>query len=198
MRRGEAGFTLVELMVALLIFGLLSAAGVALLSFSVRAQEAADERLDALAQLRRANALLTSDLAQAAPRLSRDEAGAVRAAFAGGTGADGEPALLFVRRGWANHDGAARPSLQKVEYRLAGDRFERLAYPQVDGAESLDPVVLAGGVRALRLRYRDPQGEWRERWDPLQLSQMPRAVELIVTTADGGSIRQLFIVGAGA
>jgi general secretion pathway protein J len=50
----EAGFTLVELMVSLMIFGMLSAAGVALLSFSVRAQEAAESRLGDLAQLRRA------------------------------------------------------------------------------------------------------------------------------------------------
>ena len=194
--RREAGFTLVELMVALLIFAMLSAAGVALLSFSVRSQEAADARLGELAQIRRANALLTSDLAQAAPRLSRDEAGVVRAAFGGGTGAADAPALLLVRRGWDNYDGAARSSLQKVEYRLVGDRLERTAYRYVDGAASLGPVTLVDGVRAIRLRYRDERGEWRERWDPTQLSQMPRAVELILTPRDRPPVRQLFLVGA--
>jgi general secretion pathway protein J len=62
------GFTLVELLVALTIFAMLAATGVTLLSFSVRTQEAAGERLDRLAEIRRAGALLTSDLAQAAPR----------------------------------------------------------------------------------------------------------------------------------
>ncbi|HEY1145453.1 MAG TPA: prepilin-type N-terminal cleavage/methylation domain-containing protein, partial [Allosphingosinicella sp.] len=104
------GFTLVEMMVALLIFGLISAAGVALLTFSVRAQDMADERLGKLAEVRRAGALLTSDLAQATPRISRDERGAAELAFQGGTGAGGLVSLALVRRGWANYDGAARSS----------------------------------------------------------------------------------------
>lgn len=190
------GFTLVELMVALLIFGMLAAAGVALLSFSVKAQETADVRLGALADVRRAGALLTSDLAQAAPRLTRDEAGVTRAAFGGG--GEGEPALFLVRRGWDNFGGAARPSLQKVAYRLVGDRLERLAYPQVDGAAPLEPTPLIAGVRALRLRFRDGEGQWRERWDPRQLTALPLAVELIVDTEAQGSVRQLFLVGPGA
>lgn len=195
--RIETGFTLVELMVALLIFGMLSAAGVALLSFSVRAQEAADTRLAALAELRRASAILTSDLAQAAPRLSRDEAGAVHAAFGGGTGRADEPALLLVRRGWANYDGSPRSSLQKVEYRLSDDRLERRAYGHVDGAAGFEPVTLVNGVEALRLRYRDARGEWRDRWDPAQPTQMPRAVEMVLDLEDGASIRQLFLVETG-
>ena len=50
MTRGrEAGFTLVELLVALVIFAMLSAAGVLLLSSSVRAQGAATEALGEVA-----------------------------------------------------------------------------------------------------------------------------------------------------
>lgn len=192
----DAGFTLVELLVALMIFGMLSAAGVALLSFSVRAQEMAGTRLADLAEIRRAGALLTSDLAQAAPRVSRDEAGVTRAAFGGGTGQAGMPALLLVRRGWDNLDGAPRSSLQKVEYRLVEDRLERRAYVHVDGAAALDPVVLVDGVRQLRLRYRDAEGQWRERWDPTQLAELPRAVEMVIDADGGGAVRQLFLVGA--
>jgi general secretion pathway protein J len=194
-RAGDSGFTLVELLVALLIFGMLSAAGVALLSFSVRAQDAADARLGALAEIRRAGALLTSDLAQAAPRIARDEAGASHAAFAGGTG-QGEAVLLsLVRRGWENLDGAARPSLQKVEYRLDGDRLQRRAYRFVDGAAASEPVTIVGGVRRLRLRYRDRDGQWRERWDATRLTDMPLAVELVAEVEGHGSVRQLFLVG---
>ena len=61
----EAGFTLVELMVALFIFAILSAAGVMLLSGSIGAQGAVQQRLDGLADVQRAASLLTVDLAQA-------------------------------------------------------------------------------------------------------------------------------------
>ena len=193
-----SGFTLVELLVALLVFGMLTAAGVALLSFSVRAQDMADARLEALAEVRRAGALLGADLGQAAPRLSRDAAGATVAAFGGGTGREGEPALLLVRRGWDNPEGLPRPSLQKVEYRLAGGRLERRAFRQLDGAEPLAPVTLVEGVRAMRLRYRDEEGQWRERWDPTRITALPVAVELVLETANAGEVRQLFVVGTGA
>jgi general secretion pathway protein J len=195
MKGNEAGFTLVELLVALTIFALLSAAGVTLLSFSVRAQEAADERLTRLAEIRRAGALLTSDLAQAAPRLSRDEAGAARGAFMGGSGQGDVVLLSLVRRGWENLDGAGRPSLQKVQYRWAAGQLERVAFRFVDGSPPLEPVAMVKGVRQLRLRYRDREGAWRDRWDPTQPSQIPFAVEMVIETEASGSIRQLFLVG---
>ena len=196
--RNESGFTLVELMVALLIFGMLSAAGVALLSFSVRAQDLASERLEQIGDFRRFTALLTSDLAQAAPRLSRDESGALQPAFTGGSGQAEPVSMALVRRGWENLDGSNRSSLQKVQYRLQENRLERIPFRFVDGAAPMDPVTLVGGVRSLRLRYRDPKGEWRERWDPTRPTDMPVAVEMIVDLERGGPLRQLFLVGVGA
>jgi general secretion pathway protein J len=194
--RSQQGFTLVELLVSLLIFGMLSAAGVALLTFSVRAQDLADERLDQLAGFRRFGAILTSDLAQAAPRLSRDEAGATRAAFTGPSGGTEGASLLLVRRGWENLDGSPRPSLQKVQYRLRDRRLERVAYRYLDGAAEMEPAPLIEGVSRLSLRYRDRKGEWRERWDPTQVAEMPTALEMIIDIEGSGTIRQLFLIGA--
>lgn len=192
----SAGFTLVELLVALTIFAMLAATGVTLLSFSVRTQEAAGERLDRLAEIRRAGALLTSDLAQAAARVSRDEAGAPRAAMIGGSGQGDATLLSLVRRGWENLDGADRPSLQKVEYRWVAGRLERTAYRFLDGSAPMPSVAVVTGVRAMRLRYRGPRGEWRDRWDPAQPLLLPTAVEMVIDTEESGSIRQLFLVGA--
>lgn len=191
----ERGFTLVELLVSLFIFGMLSAAGVALLSFSVRAQEAADARLGDLADFRRAGALLTGDLAQAAPRLARDPAGNARPAFEGNGGDQGGAALAFVRRGWENLDDTPRASLQRVEYRLVEGRLERRVYPRLDGAEPLPPTTVAQGVRRIRLRYRDSEGNWRERWDPTKANELPRAIELIMDAEGSGTTRQLFQTG---
>jgi general secretion pathway protein J len=190
------GFTLVELLVSLFIFGLLAAAGVALLSFSVRSQAVAGERLDDLSQFRRAGALLGGDLAQVAPRLTRDSAGASRPAFVGADGEREGVALAFVRRGWDNVDEAPRPSLQRVEYRVVEGRLERRSYPQLDGAEPLPWSRILEGVRWVRFRYRDGEGAWRERWDPTDPRELPRAVEVIMDSAAGGTTRQLFLAGA--
>lgn len=190
------GFTLIEMLVALLIFGMISAASVALLRFSVLTQETADAKLADVAGFRKTGALLTSDLAQAARRLTRDSTGAYAPAFAGSSGEGGQPLLAFVRRGWENFDGAPRSTLQKVEYRFAEGRLERTAYPLVDGTAPLAPAVVAEDIASVRLRFRDDNGDWRERWDPEQASDIPAAVEMILDV-EGGAVRQLFLTGIG-
>jgi len=191
--RDERGFTLVELLVSLAIFGLLTAAGVALLGFSVRAQDMAGTRLDILAERGRLGALVTGDLAQAAPRIWRDEAGTVHAPFEGDA-----QSIAFVRRGWENFDGASRASLQRAAYRLADGRLERVAYRHVDGSSAMPPTVLISDVARLVFRYRTKEGEWRERWDPTRIDEMPRAVEMVIERQGEPPVTMLFLVGTAA
>ena len=188
-----AGFTLVEMLIALSIFGMLTAAGVTLLSVTARTQQTSDRLLGQLSEMRRVGALLTADLAQAAPRMYRDGEGRPQRAFAGGAG-DAPLLLAFVRGGW---DGGAGATLQRVGYRLREGRLERLGFARVDGAPATIAVPLLDGVTALRLRYRDEEGEWRDRWNPSDPTRLPMAVELVTSTETHGNVRQLFLVGSG-
>jgi general secretion pathway protein J len=139
--------------------------------------------------------LLAGDLAQAAPRMTRDGAGTSRPAFQGVGGEQGGVALAFVRRGWENLDETPRASLQRVEYSLTDGRLERRVYPRLDGAAALPATTLVDGVRRIRLRYRDREGTWRERWDPTRPNELPRAVELVIDAEGSGTTRQLFQTG---
>ncbi len=195
-RSAEHGFTLVEVMVSLLIFGMIAAAGVAILSFSVKAQSATGTKLDDLGALTRTMSILSADLGQAALRGTRDESGAPLPAFVGESGSDVAPMLRLVRGGWTNIDGAARSSTQKVAYRVADGALQRIAYPMVDGAPPLPPAVLLPNVRQVRLRYR-LGGAWSDRWDGVQGVPLPEAMELSVQRTDGLVYRQLFLVGSG-
>lgn len=187
----EQGFTLVEVMVSLMIFGMLAAAGVAILAFSVRAQGAAGARLDDAGALNRAASILSADLAQALTRPTRDEAGTLLPPFVGEA-----TTLSVVRGGWSNIDAAPRPSAQKVAYRLGDATFERVAWPMLDGAAPLDPAVLVDKVRTIRLRYRY-RGAWSERWDGAGGVPLPDAVELVLVRDTGVIWRQMFVAGAG-
>lgn len=190
-RSAEHGFTLVEVMIALLIFGMIAAAGVAMLSFSIRAQEVAGARLDDLGAVERLSSILSADLAQAVDRPVRDERGIRLPAFAGKAGG-----IRLVRGGWSNLDDAPRASLQKVEYRLDGGSIDRIAYPMLDGADPFAPAAMLDGVKAITLRYRF-NGAWSDRWDGTQGAPLPNAVELVVTRRDGTVLRALFLVGTG-
>lgn len=192
----QAGFTLVEVMIALLIFSMLAVAGVAILSFSVRAGAATGARLDDTAALNRTLSVLSADLAQAVDRPTRDEAGTARPAFVGEAGASAAPMLQLVRGGWSNIDAAPRPGLQKVGYRVEREALERVAYPQLDGAAPLAPAVLMTGIRDARLRYRIA-GAWSDRWDGTAGAALPQALELTLVRTDGTAWRRLFLVGNG-
>ena len=196
-RSAEHGFTLVEMLIALAIFGMLTAAGVALLTLTVRTQTISDRLLGELGEIRRAGALLTADLAQAAPRIRRDRDGRPRPAFIGGEG-EGPLLLALVRRGWDDAGGGAPHSaLQRVEYRLREGRLERIGFAQVDGGGEGVDAVLVDGVAQVRLRYRDGDGNWRTRWDPTDPAELPAAVELVTDSERHGVVRQLFLVGGG-
>ncbi len=194
-RSAENGFTLIEMMVALLIFGMLAGAGVALLTFSVRAQAAASERLDSVANDQRMASLLASDLAQAVPRVTRDVVGANQRAFSGTNGVGAAPLLRYVRGGWSNPDGASRASIQRVEIALTDDRLERRTYAMTDGATAGDPMVLATGVETVSLRYRD-RGVWNTTWENDNPKILPKAVELSVTRKGSPALTMAFLVGA--
>lgn len=193
--KGEGGFTLVEMLIALAIFGILTAAAVGLLSFSVTAQDFSDRQLRTLTSIRRAGALLNADLAQATGRTWRDGQGQSQPAFSGAQG--GERLMVLVRSGWDNPDDQPRSSLQRVEYRFQNGRLLRLGFAGVDGAGASTVTTLVDEVRDVQLRYRDRSGAWQETWAPDDPADLPAAVELTVASARFGPVRQLFLVGSG-
>ena len=191
-RSAQQGFTLIEMLIALTIFGMLTAAGVALLTVSARTQETSDRLLAEFGQVRRLSALLTADLGQAATRMHRDAEGRTQRAFAGADGQD-DMLLLFVRRGWDDGDGGS--GAQRGGYRVADGQLQRVAFSRVDGAGQATVSPLVDRVRGVRLRYRDERGEWRPSWADPDPVRLPTAVELVADSARYGPVRMLFTVG---
>lgn len=187
------GFTLIEMLIALTIFGMITTAGVALLTMTVRTQATSERLLESLSAERRTNALLIADLGQAAPRAWRDADGRPQQAFIGGAG-DRPLLLALVRRGWDDEE-SARSSVQRIEYRLREGRLERWTFAAVDGGAPVATATLTDNVRQVRLRYRDRRGDWHSVWDPTNPVQLPVAVEMVSDSAGQGLVRALFLVG---
>lgn len=189
------GFTLVEMMVALFIFALLAATGVTLLSVGVRAQAAATRELEATDGLRRMSVLLANDFAQIVPRTARSGDGTVLRAFTGNDGTSNALIMGYVRSGWSNPDGLMRPGIQRVDLVLEKGRFERRGYRDVDGDSPAATIVLADGVAALSVRYRDTKGAWRPRWDDALLDSTPAAVEVTISRTRQKPVTMAFLTG---
>ena len=135
MRRACAmsdGFTLVELLVALAIFAILSVLAYGGYNAGVLSHEAARTSMERLKSLQTTVRLLTQDFEQISPRPVRDVLGDGRLPA---LSADKRDEYLFslTRAGWTNPAGLPRPTLQRVSYVLDPDGkllFERTAPPE--------------------------------------------------------------------
>jgi general secretion pathway protein J len=187
------GFTLVEMLVALFVFGLISAAGVTLLRSTADSQIQLRDRLGERATFSRLSNLIEADLAQAVPRPARIEGGATRPAFETGDG----KLFTFSRIGAAPDAATTQPSLARIAYRIDGSRLIRSAASHADGSRGGSDAVLIEGLRQATLRLREPDGGWRNDWTAVDADTLPRALEILLTTQDGRNYRMLYLVGAG-
>ena len=186
------GFTLVEMLVALFVFGLISAAGVTLLRSTADSQIHLRDKLGERATLSRLSNLIEADLAQAVPRPARIEGGSTRAAFETGDG----KLFTFSRIGAAPDIASSKSSLTRITYRFDGTKLVRSASSHADGARGGSDAVLIDGLRQTTVRLREPDGCWRDDWAAVDAEILPRALELVLTTQDGRNYRMLYLVGA--
>jgi general secretion pathway protein J len=170
----QAGFTLVEMLVAMSVFALLAAAGVGILRSSVDTHAAVDRGLADVSTVGRLHALLASDVGQAVLRPTRGPGGE-RPAFIGEA-----TAMQLVRTGWQNLEGEPRSNMQRVEWRLDGGGLARIGHRQLDGSEAGEPAVLARSLEQVAFRYRGVAGDWASVWQATAQEPLPTAVELSI------------------
>jgi len=197
LRRGD-GFTLIEVLVAMAIFGVLSMLAYSTLGQTLANSEMLTERMDRLQAVQRTVRFLSNDFVQAAPRPVRLELGDSMgpAVF---TSLGGEFALELTHGGWGNPAGLPRGTLQRSAYRLEDDELVRYHWNVLDRTFANQPIanILLDNVESLLFRYLDADGEWSEIWPPQaqrNIRARPRAVEIVLTLADEGEIRRLLEV----
>jgi general secretion pathway protein J len=185
----EDGFTLVEMLVALVIFAMLSAAGVGILRSSIMTQTAVESKLTQIGGIGRLHSVLASDLGQLANRPTRGPSGD-RPGFAGN-----EAGMNFVRAGWTNIDGQPRSDLQRVQWRFSAGALTRSGFRHVDGGdEGSVAAAFARGLGGARLRYRLPDGSWSGSFSSTEQAPFPAAVEVTLTPLAGAPVVMVFAV----
>jgi general secretion pathway protein J len=194
-RSGErvVGFTLVELLVALAIFAILSGFAYRSLTALLESREALAKESrkwrDASLFVGRVERDLSAVLARPAIGPSGTELAAVSSSLGTVQAGDG----LALTRSGSPLQQSVLSAPQRVAYRLAGDRIERLAWAGVDAAPREEPAVVTvlAPVRALSFRFLDPRStEWRTVW-PGGSELLPAAVEMTVELASGERIVRL-------
>jgi len=186
------GFTLVEVLLALAIFGV-----IAVLAYRATATLAESEAQLAseARRWRTLEALFTrfeADVRQAIPRPSRTGSMS-EPAWVGATDAVGNSALAFTRAGSEFHIEPAMAG-QRIGYRLRNGVIELAYWPHLDQPATIVPPLYAmtEHVAAFRLEYLTDSGAWQQRWPLLGEPDVPRAVRIAVTLADHGVVERWF------
>ncbi len=197
-RMRQQGFTLIEIMVAVAIFAVMSVMAWGALSRSLTDAEMLTARMDRLQAIQRSVRFLVTDISQTAPRSVRNELGDTQmpAILSSLTG---DFALELTHGGWNNPAGLPRGSQQRSAYRLEEDELVRYHWTVLDRTYSNEPVatVLLDDVESLLFRFYDDSGASSEVWPPQSAvgsssaRLRPRAVEVVLSLGDVGEITRL-------
>lgn len=201
-KAGEKGFTLIEVMVALAVFGVMSLLAYMSLGQTLANADMLTERMDRLQSIQRTMSYLSSELLQAVPRSVRVELGdapvpALQSSF--GT----DFALQLTHGGWSNPAGVPRSTLQRTAYRIEDGELIRYHWNVLDRTVSNTPLatVMLEEVESLTFRFLQVNDEWTEQWPPLAAqggsnAGLPRAVEVVLVLTDEGEITRVIEVSS--
>ena len=185
---GMRGFTLIEVLVALTVFSIMSALAYGGLNSIARTRGELARHEDAFRDLMRTVAALDRDLHLAVARPVRGNFGENLSAFSGTA-----ETVELTRLGFANPQAEPRSNLERVTYGLDAGTLKRGHFAVLDRAPTTTPVFVDSKVKAqaFRLRYLDADNRWLDAWPPPQTTDptlLPRAVQWRLRTQDPGEI----------
>jgi general secretion pathway protein J len=181
----RAGFTLIEVLLALAIMATLAITGYRALSGMLDAEQQLTRERQRWRDLDLFFSRFEYDLGHLVPRAYRLGSADFPGAFLQ------DNALAFVR---------ALPGEppQRIGYRFSDSRVELLYWPQLDAPAVNAPAAypVADAVASLQLRFANSRGEWLDRWGDVgpQLDEtpLPSGVAIVLVLTDGTRIERVF------
>lgn len=198
-RPSNRGFTLLEMLVAIAIFALLSLTAYQVLQGVLRSGEISKVHSDSLTKLQRAMLIIEQDFTQIVARASRDESGdpdkvQVITAAESLFGSE-DQGIEFNRLGWQNPLGLLpRSNILRLRYRLQEGQLQRLyfLYPDLVAGQEPEVQVLLDEIEKLSFRFWN--NGWQNRWEGEK--NLPAGVEISFTSKQYGEIRRAFLIPA--
>lgn len=193
-----AGFTLVEVMVAVFIFAIVAVIAMGGYNELVKQSEIASAGANRTRAIQSAMQRMNIDFTSLEPRPVREPLGdSVLPALR--SDRRGQSLLELTHSGWSNPAGVPRSTLQRVAYRLEDDKLLREYWLALDRTMTSEPesAVLLEGVKRMELRFMDGNRSWHDQWPPLGYSApdaprvRPIAVEITIELEDWGELKRL-------
>ena len=212
----QQGFTLLELLIASIVFAIMAVMAYGGLDNVIDNSEASRSALKRLQQVQQTVSVLDRDFRQLSARPIRDEYGNTQPSLIAGINIDN--LVEFSRGGRVNPGNLLRSTLLRVAYQFDDDTLVRLQWPSLDRPqeEEAKKTTLIDKLEDINIRFLDSEGEWQDQWPPLDAgftnqaanqtpgdgnaaaiaatTIQPLAIELTLTLNDWGEIRRLYQV----
>ncbi|HHJ35276.1 MAG TPA: type II secretion system protein GspJ [Gammaproteobacteria bacterium] len=196
----QCGFTLLELLIASIIFAIMAIMAYGGLDNVIANSKSSQQALKRLQQVQQSISVLNRDFTQIIPRAIRDEFGNIQPYISAGSKVD--TLVEFTRGGRVNPANLLRSTLLRVAYQFEDDKLIRLQWPQLDRAQELEPrkTTLIDNVEEVSIRYLDRNKQWQDQWPPLNAvgggtglnATTLNGIEIVMTLKDWGEIRRLY------
>ncbi len=193
----EIGFTLLEVLIAIFIFTIVSIIMVSGLRTVLNSQSVTSIQADKLANLQLTLLLMSRDLEQAINRPITSAKGNIETSLVG------TPTnVTFTHAGFANPQGQLqRSTLQRTQYALEKTHLLRNTWPVLDQtAQTLpDSRILLDNLSDLRFEYLDPKGKFANHWPPSNSqspSATPKGIRVHLSIKNWGKITQFYLLPA--
>ena len=202
-RRQSGGFTLIEVLVAMAIFGVLTILAYMSLAQTFQSADILNARMDRLQSIQRTIRYLSNDLASASPRPVRSDVGDTYMPAVMVSAAN-DFALAVTHGGWPNPAGLPRSTQQRSVYLLEDGKLFRVYYNVLDSTYASNAISteILDGVESLEFRLMQDNSEVTNQWPPDGAQgrgadrMRPRAVEIILTLENEGEIRRIIEVAS--
>jgi len=198
-----AGFTLLELLVAVAVFAILSSMAYGGLRNVIDNSQQTELSMQRLQQVQLAMLKISRDFTQLSQRNIRDEYGNPNNYIMAGEG--GDVFIEFSRGGRRNPAQLQRSHLQRVAYKLEENTLSRLHWPHLDRTQEMQAYesVLLEDVENASIRFLDNSNEWHNEWPPLSATGQPgdaavalSAIEFTLELQDWGELVRIFQVSS--
>lgn len=200
MKKYIHGFTLIEILIALVIFAIVGVLAASSLHMMIR-EHARIQKADAqITQAEVAMTLLRRDFSEVIDRPITNNNGVQELGFFSA----GNNEIDFTRTGIVNPLQLAQQSnMQRVGYVISGGQLIRLQWPSLDQAPNMQAAqkILLRGVISAEWQFVDDHGKLWNTWPPKNvnaenITALPKAVSMVLHVEKIGLLQGVFPIPA--
>ncbi|MGF1715153.1 type II secretion system minor pseudopilin GspJ [Photobacterium chitinilyticum] len=197
----QRGFTLLEVLVAIAVFAMLSLSAYQVMNGVLLSDQQSQDHNARLQEIQRAMVMMDNDFRQVVARKTRNqgEAPTDKLLLSGEYLLDSSSqGIMFTRTGWQNPQQMfPRGENVRVGYRIVEDTLERVWFRYPDTVVGSEPLIrqILTDVTKLSFRFYSNK-KWQEAW--AEASDLPEGIMVQMTLEDFGEIERVYMLPTSA